>query len=56
MAQMSQMTHLGFSVFLDDFFGGVSCYDSNYLIEFLWFPEVLGIVTKFRFCESRIIV
>ena len=35
--------------------GGASCYDSSYLGEFLCFPEVLGIATKFKFRESQLI-
>ena len=35
--------------------GGASCYVISYLGEFLCFPEVLGIATKFRFRESPVI-
>ena len=35
--------------------GGASCYDSSYLGEFLCLPEVIGIVTKLRFCDSWVI-
>ena len=42
-----------FSFFLG---GGMICYDSSYLGEFICFPEVLGFATKFRFRGSWVIV
>ena len=30
-------------------------YDSSYPGEFLCFPEVTGIATKFRFCKNQVI-
>ena len=47
----------GFFIFFGGGGGdGTSCYDSSYLGEFLCFPEVLGIATKFRFRESWVIM
>ena len=34
--------------------GGVSCYDSSYLVELLCIQEVIGIATKFRFRENQV--
>ena len=33
----------------------MSCYVRSYLSKVLSFPEILGIATKFRFRESRVI-